>query len=260
MFLTGDDLVFDLVNNGGAATLAFANNWICVTLIDHNLRPLVDYQAAPLVKTIPGNSVFNSITEWIAYGGCLVMNTFDAVEVAGTTERLAEFTDPNGTTGQYSFAAATLNEDATFNNNIVYLPYDLINVYTDPANPPPQPALSSRAQLLSDVLLSFGHIGQSPATPVPEAGVFSVDNYPNPFNPHTKIAFNLPRRGELSLRIYNLRGELVRILINEMRPAGEDFVVWDGSDDSGRGVASGMYFCEARFPGERQVQKMALVR
>jgi hypothetical protein len=95
---------------------------------------------------------------------------------------------------------------------------------------------------------------------VPDAGVFSVHQYPNPFNPRTKIAFNLPRRGELSLKVYNLRGELVRTLIHEVRPAGADFVIWDGTDAAGQAVASGIYFCETRFLGERQVQKMALLR
>ncbi len=70
----------------------------------------------------------------------------------------------------------------------------------------------------------------------------------------------MPKTGHLSLKIYNVRGELVRTLIDESRAAGADHIMWDGSNDQGSNVSSGVYFYEARTAGEVQVSKMALVK
>ena len=66
--------------------------------------------------------------------------------------------------------------------------------------------------------------------------------HPNPFNPRTTIAFDLATPGRAQIAIYNVRGELVRTLLDEARPVGRHEAVWDGLDRSGRQVASGSYF------------------
>jgi hypothetical protein len=82
-------------------------------------------------------------------------------------------------------------------------------------------------------------------------------NYPNPFNPETNILFNLPEEAEVELRIYNIQGRLVRSLVHETRAAGQHAVRWDGRDDSGREVASGVYFYELR--ADRQISRKRMV-
>ncbi|MDQ7065842.1 MAG: FlgD immunoglobulin-like domain containing protein [candidate division KSB1 bacterium] len=86
-------------------------------------------------------------------------------------------------------------------------------------------------------------------------------NYPNPFNPRTAIRFALPEAQPVSLSIYNLNGQLVRILVDD-RPleAGWHRLIWDGRDDAGRGVASGVYLYRLKTAGFDQVKKMTLVR
>ncbi len=66
-------------------------------------------------------------------------------------------------------------------------------------------------------------------------------NYPNPFNPTTTIAYELPQRSTVRLVIYDLLGQQVRELLNQPKEAGRYRVVWDGRDDQGQAVASGMY-------------------
>ena len=111
-FLSGDDLVYDL-QRSGTATDNFRSQWLQVNLQDRDLRPLIGNQSAPTVRAtnIGSNPVFINITEWIAYGGCLVFNTFDAVEPAGTGQMIAEFLDPSCAAGQYTFSAATLSSN-----------------------------------------------------------------------------------------------------------------------------------------------------
>jgi len=87
-----------------------------------------------------------------------------------------------------------------------------------------------------------------------------LQNAPNPFERATTIAFSLDRRSEVSLRIYDARGALVRELVREPRDLGPHQVVWDGRDGQGGAVASGLYVYELRTDRERLVRKLVLKR
>jgi hypothetical protein len=67
-------------------------------------------------------------------------------------------------------------------------------------------------------------------------------NYPNPFNPQTTISYQLPVYSKVTLKIYDILGKEVRTLVNENKSAGYHSVMWDGRDNSGRQVTSGIYF------------------
>jgi hypothetical protein len=68
-----------------------------------------------------------------------------------------------------------------------------------------------------------------------------LQNYPNPFNPQTTVEFGIPQSGQVQVAIYNVRGELVRCLVNDQLPAGTYLMIWDGLDFSGMRAPSGMY-------------------
>jgi hypothetical protein len=87
-------------------------------------------------------------------------------------------------------------------------------------------------------------------------------NVPNPFNPATRIEFELPAgfRGEVSLIVYDLLGREVRRLVNEVRSAGRHAVVWRGDDDDGRPVPAGVYLYRLRSAAGEGTGKMSLVR
>jgi outer membrane protein assembly factor BamB len=75
-------------------------------------------------------------------------------------------------------------------------------------------------------------------------------SYPNPFNAGTFIVYDLPAAGEVIVRIFNLRGEMVRELCHGRQPAGSHSLHWDGSLESGEQAASGIYFCSISAGGE----------
>lgn len=85
-------------------------------------------------------------------------------------------------------------------------------------------------------------------------------NQPNPFSPETQIACELPQSGRAQVRIYSVNGRLVRTLLEEERPAGRHTFVWDGLDESGRAVSSGVYFYALSAPGVEESRKMLLLR
>ncbi len=88
----------------------------------------------------------------------------------------------------------------------------------------------------------------------------SLYNYPNPFNPETIIEFSLPQRGDVKLTIYNIKGQQIRILVNEKKEKGENRIIWDGRDDRGRIMASGIYFCQLVASDRTISRKMILLK
>jgi len=95
--------------------------------------------------------------------------------------------------------------------------------------------------------------------PLPEIFVL-CDNYPNPFNPKTKIQFNLPNSTYLKLSILNISGQLVTTLLDNSVNAGYHIVEWDGFDYWGKPVSTGVYFYKLEFGNTAIVKKMLLLR
>ena len=85
-------------------------------------------------------------------------------------------------------------------------------------------------------------------------------NYPNPFNPTTKIDFSLPRSDDVTVTIYNLMGQQIKVLMNSNLEYGYHTVTWNGLDQLGRPVASGVYFSELRTRNFRKTKKMLLLK
>jgi len=85
-------------------------------------------------------------------------------------------------------------------------------------------------------------------------------NMPNPFNAATKIAFDLPKEADVKVEVYNMIGQKVKTLVAKHLDAGHYTVVWDGTDDDGNGVVSGVYFYRLSAYGKVQTRKMMLVR
>ncbi len=85
-------------------------------------------------------------------------------------------------------------------------------------------------------------------------------NYPNPLNPTTTISYRISGTGSSLLILYNSIGEHVRTLVNEAVPPGEYRVEWDGKDDSGKKVVSGVYFYRLESSGQSKTRKMILLR
>jgi hypothetical protein len=85
-------------------------------------------------------------------------------------------------------------------------------------------------------------------------------NAPNPFNPHTEIAFELAKAGRTTLRVYDIQGRLVATLLNGALSAGPHRVTWSGRNQSGREAASGIYFYRLDAPGFKETKRMTLAR
>ncbi|WP_456407149.1 alpha-amylase family glycosyl hydrolase [Caldithrix abyssi] len=87
-----------------------------------------------------------------------------------------------------------------------------------------------------------------------------AQNYPNPFNPSTTIAFYLPTTEEISLRVYNMRGQLIKELISGRLNSGWHKIAWDGVNQAGNTVASGVYVYRLQAGKKTRLRKMILLR
>ncbi|MBI3872301.1 MAG: T9SS type A sorting domain-containing protein, partial [candidate division Zixibacteria bacterium] len=87
-----------------------------------------------------------------------------------------------------------------------------------------------------------------------------TQNYPNPFNPSTRIGFELASTQNVQVRVFNILGQVVKVLVDQELPAGKHDVSWDGTDDHGSPVASGIYLCRLVAGGAAESKKMVLLR
>jgi len=88
----------------------------------------------------------------------------------------------------------------------------------------------------------------------------SLNNYPNPFNPETTIRFSLPQSGKVQISIFNIKGQLVRNLVDDYRDSGQYSVIWNGFSDYNTPVASGVYFARMSCNGQEKSRKLVLVK
>lgn len=101
--------------------------------------------------------------------------------------------------------------------------------------------------------------GVTAAGPTPRQNAL-LAAYPNPFNPETTIRYELANRTHVSLRVYDVSGAVVRTLVNDVKAAGSYSLTWNGKDDHGSSVSSGVYFYRMTAGSFSDVRKMTLLK
>jgi len=115
-------------------------------------------------------------------------------------------------------------------------------------------------KLFSDIYKSDSTssvITEFPGTP---DNYLLYQNYPNPFNPSTTIRYAIPERSFVSLKVYNILGKEIKLLLDENLPSGEHTVQWDGKDDKGNTLPGGVYFIQMKAGDYRQTIKTVLLK
>lgn len=198
--------------------------------------------------------------ETLAYGSIAPNTTFTKEIVMvnfGNQALTGTITVPNGffvdsenvTTLNYTIPA---NSNQSF--NIIFAPTVLGNYngeVTVSTNDPSNPNLSVQ------ITASCQNISTDPVT----AKVTKLyANYPNPFNPTTNIAFSLKEQANVSIDIFNVKGQLVKRLINGQMPAGNHTITWTGKDENQKQVSSGVYFYRMQTNNYTTTRKMLMMK
>ena len=105
-----------------------------------------------------------------------------------------------------------------------------------------------------------GYPSRTLTVDLPPKPLTLYQNYPNPFNPTTSIAFFLPEPCRVKVTIFDVQGKRVRSLVDDSWDAGRHFLLWDGKNDSGKSVGSGIYYYRLSAGKKRQTRKLVVLR
>jgi hypothetical protein len=113
----------------------------------------------------------------------------------------------------------------------------------------------------SDTLaFEFPYVVENMEDNAPELFTSLNSNYPNPFNPSTTISFDLARSGKARLSVFNVKGQLVKELVDGDLAPGTHRITWNGLDAGGRGVSSGVYFYRLEAGDYVSTRKMLMIK
>ncbi len=221
---------------------------------------------------IPANSAGKKyvLSAWVRTSGIKRDSVFNASYALGFTWtwHTRMFEDAGGwnehSSGEYRFVLKDTSSNWTQYQVIITVPDNAVRAVS--VRPRAFPLWTGIAYYddfavnAIDVVTSVSDPGPTPVgTHLPKAYALE-QNYPNPFNPTTTITYDVATMGEIRLNIYNIIGQKVRTLVNQVQPAGRWSVVWDGRDDFGGAVTSGVYFYRLETSGVALTRKMVLLK
>ncbi len=188
----------------------------------------------------PGDNRFMVTGEGVKFGMAININDNDS----GTRDHMLQWS------AGHTDAA---HSQAIHHGSVTYLPGHKLGLE---AVSPRDPQVVNDS---ADVWYTTAPVGITESYPVETFEMLS--NYPNPFNPNTSIKYPIKQAGRVSLEIYSVTGELIRSLIQDQsHVAGSHEITWDGRNDSGQAVNSGIYFCRLITPLQVLSLKMTLIK
>jgi hypothetical protein len=256
LYLTGDDIAEEWVTLGGLGAVNLRAQFLSFDL-DNGNHVSAGEPLTPLLTGVSPAFIHAGVPdELIAFAGCPPVNDFDLLIPTGTA--VPHFN--NSVSGKtYIIGQSTPNAAGSVARVVLSgLSYHHIHDVA-PGYP------IARWEHLRDILILLQNVIPF-ATGVPDdpqALANRLDaNYPNPFNPVTTIRYTIAKPSHVTLRIYNIAGQLVRTVVDEVQtPRPEGFVVeWDGTTDKGSKVASGVYLYRLQAGDFDETRKMVLLK
>jgi hypothetical protein len=194
-------------------------------------------------------------------------NEEDSTAVLASYDTLVDMSHPNGVISEHAYHWIIMEDGAYYLNTV--LADDLHTKYVNDLSAGFD-GLNKRLLVVGDTLIVASDLGISlyridmPSS-IHDAeqatGLPQLSNYPNPFNPETTtIRYTVPKDGDVRLCIYNTRGQLITTLVNEHKNLGIHSVVWNGLDDNGNKVSSGLYFTRIVTDGKTLTAKMLMLK
>jgi hypothetical protein len=256
LYISGDGIPNDWANSVGPGALDLRSVYLGFNVVSADHKTL-GLGINPIAIGTSGSCFSHTIgpDTMVVYGGCLGINEFDVL--APTGGAVSEMLFANNPAYAATVSQITMNSsNAEARVMMEGFSFDLIRDDRAGANG----GIMDRVHHLYDVITWLQNtLGEPTGAPSPGRNHLA-QNYPNPFNPQTTIAFSIKDRGPVTVKVYNVAGELVRTLVNENRVAGSYTLVWDGRSEAGSAVASGVYFYKLVANGFSQTRKMVLLK
>jgi hypothetical protein len=248
VYLSGDDIPQVLDGFTAPQAVTFKTTYITYTLTSAN--HVTSYGISPVGNGIAGGC-FDGDT-FIIYGGCFLINDFDVMDPTLLSQMEVSYGTPGATNGA---VISKQTDNGTSTVGVILSGFGFEYIRDDDND-----GIADRFDHMHDVLVWLDNTPPQPTGTSPVAKNSLSQNYPNPFNPQTTIAFSVKDRGLVSLKVYNVAGQLVRTLANEEFAVGPHTKVWDGRNDAGQTVSSGVYFYKLVANNFSQTKKMVLLK
>ena len=212
------------------------------------------------ISPVAGNGILPDGAHWLINGSCPTYSGPGSIDAAISGQVMATMDLPGFSVGACASVVAT--EDLVLGNRSIVLPFYMDQIDDISVSDGKNGAVFSPQANLAYYLLAWLDTGLVSGTEdLPDVRRITVSVHPNPFNPSTTIAFELPRAAEVSLDIYDLQGRLVRRLLDETTHIqGSHKQVWDGRDGAGRATSSGVYFYWFKAGDQKRVGKLTLLK
>lgn len=173
----------------------------------------------------------------------------DKITLGTTATKLASYGPSSNDSVSVSFTNGT-------NFKAVLVGFDIAAIIAT------SPSLTSSETVVKSLLQGMGVLTDlEEISNTPVIGNYSLEqNYPNPFNPTTTIRFTLPKTTNVKVSVFNVKGQLVKTLVNGQFDGGNNSVVWDAKDSRGNLVSSGTYFYQIETPDFKQTKKAVFLK
>ncbi|UCF06985.1 MAG: T9SS type A sorting domain-containing protein [bacterium] len=261
LWICGDDFAADPLSApllAACGTIFVGDSYFALTGgIDGAGDPIPLITGAPVPSIFAGDLPGELPDTFIADGDCPHINGFDYLEKTGSGDYALEYPPYQSNPYYYAIQSEWLNY---FEYTVRTMWFGSGFQYIRDAHRQVPIARNSIMEKVVDWMENItnpditGDDGDAPPA-------YSLkQNFPNPFNPSTSIRFTMRERGHVTLRIYNVAGQLVRTLVDEVRKAGTYAEPWDGRNDLGKNVTSGIYFYKMETKNFSRSRKMVLLK
>jgi hypothetical protein len=256
VYLTGDD-VSDVWRNdmSGASAVQLRTTFMNYNVVTGDQTSTVGIYPFAVGET---NGIFDfwpGPDTLVAYGGCRELNDFDILEAQGSAVLEMSY-HGNGNTAGAVVSQTTMN---SWSRNVGFVLSGFAYSYIRDDTVWP---VMDRTVHLVRILRYLGQLVNDPTGAQTADYSYALSqNYPNPFNPTTTIHYSIAERGQVSLKIYDVSGQLVRTLVDEVQsPGAVESVRWNGLNNDGQAVSSGVYFYKLVTKDYAQTKKMVLLK
>ncbi len=264
LFVCGDNIAYDLEQNLiSPQAQELLHTWCGVSHVNESYFELTGGLETggipnPLITGVEGGIFYHggNTYQFCISGGCPVVNSFDVLAPIENGVPALAYPEYAGETYYAGIQSSHTNAMGSMVNTM-WFGFSFMYIRdTGPGAP------MMRNRIFRDIKfwINMG-IGNPDVTggEVP-AAYRLAQNFPNPFNPTTTIKFDMKTKGHVSLKVYNVAGQLVRTLVDEVKDAGSCSVIWDGTNNGGAKVASGIYFYRMETKEFCKTKKIVLLR
>jgi hypothetical protein len=256
LYLAGDDMAQEWSTLGGSGAIQVRSAYLNFNVLSSWGHIYWGEAVSPHLTAAGPSFIHSGVPdEMIVYGGCPIVNDFDVLDPTGTS--IMEY--PYPVSGDGAVISQQTSNSVSKTATVVLSGFSYTFIRDAAATFPP-----ARVEFLRDFLVKMGNVVGTPTGVDPHAPQYANAlhaNYPNPFNPVTTIKYSIKERAQVSLTIYNAAGQVVKKLVDEVQsPVVVQSVTWDGRNDAGQSVASGVYFYKLVTKNFSQTKKMVLLK